>query len=551
MGIVQAAIEARAVTHRTRAGEVTMRDVSLTVCQGELVAIIGGSGSGKATLLDALSGLRPPTSGTVLRNGTRQIGYVPMEDSNPPLLPLARSLRYTAALRGVRGPDNAVADALGLVGLTNEASLPGGVLNPGDRKRAGIAAELLPGPAEIFLDEPATGLDPAQATEVLRLLRRLSRTGITVLLTTSSPLDATRCDKVAILATGGHLAFYGTPAAARGYFGADSLEEIYERLAGLGDPVAAWSRRFLYFSGTTSGSTPVPTTPRAHGPALLVPDLAGPHSAGRPSPPFADDLDHEDWSAPGPRDGSPPGHGHGSAPGSEHRRGLDREDGRDLEAEDRRDRDAEYGRGPDPGEWRALGAGDGTGRGPDLEQDALPSVTGASSPDHRPHVRSAGPLPPARQLPVLIRRNAEVLARARRQQAILAGTLAVVLLALCVLLGAGALDGPAAVTRAWVVLGGLVTGLAFELPVRGSESRVLRRERFAGLSIGAFIAAKATLVLPILAVADVLILVIPALAGRLHAGYGMSFLAVFVASIVGLAAATATVLRRSARRPTG
>ena len=315
MGIVQAAIEARAVTHRTRAGEVTMRDMSLTVGQGELVAIIGGSGSGKATLLDALSGLRPPTSGTVLRNGARQIGYVPMEDSNPPLLPLARALRYTAALRGVRSPDNAVADALGLVGLTNEASLPAGALNPGDRKRAGIAAELLPGPAELFLDEPTTGLDPAQATEVLRLLRRLSGTGMTVLLTTSSPLDATRCNKVAVLATGGHLAFYGTPAAARGYFGADSLEEIYERLAGLGDPAAAWSRRFLYFSGTTSGSTPVPTTPRAPGPALLVPDLAGPHSAGRPSLPFADDLDHEDWSDPGPGDGRSPGPWHASTAG--------------------------------------------------------------------------------------------------------------------------------------------------------------------------------------------------------------------------------------------
>ena len=106
-------------------------------------------------------------------------------------------------------------------------------------------------------------------------------------------------------------------------------------------------------------------------------------------------------------------------------------------------------------------------------------------------------------------------------------------------------------TRAWVVLGGLVTGLACELPVRGAESRVLRRERFAGLSIGAFVAAKATLMLPLLAVADVLILVIPALAGRLQAGYGMSFLAVFVASIVGLAAATVTLLPRSARLPTG
>src|SRR6202012_5637577 len=114
------------------------------------------------------------------------------------------------------------------------AATPVGALSPGDRKRAAIGAELLAGPTQLFLDEPTAGLDPAQAPPGLRLLRRLSRGGMTVLLTTSSPLDAARCDKVAVLAAGGHLAFFGTPAAAPGYFGADSLEEIYERLAGRG-----------------------------------------------------------------------------------------------------------------------------------------------------------------------------------------------------------------------------------------------------------------------------------------------------------------------------
>ena len=106
---------------------------------------------------------------------------------------------------------------------------------------------------------------------------------MTVVLTTSSPLDAARCDKVAVLATGGHLAFFGTPDAARGYFGADSLEEIYERLAGLGDPAAAWSRRFSQFSRTVAGFTSTATVPPPPGPARLLPDTAGPHSAGRVS----------------------------------------------------------------------------------------------------------------------------------------------------------------------------------------------------------------------------------------------------------------------------
>jgi len=141
-----------------------------------------------------------------------------------PVLPLARALRYTAELRGVHCSRATAERALGLVGLAAKANAPVGVLDPGERKRAAVAAELLAVPAQLFLDEPTAGLDPAQATEVLRLLRRLARGGMTVLLTTSSPVDAARCDKVAVLAAGGHLAFYGTPAAARGYFGADSRD---------------------------------------------------------------------------------------------------------------------------------------------------------------------------------------------------------------------------------------------------------------------------------------------------------------------------------------
>ena len=151
---VRAAVEARAVTCRTRAGGVTVRDVSLTVDQGELVGIIGGSGSGKSTLLAALSGLHPPTAGTVQRYPDRQAGYVPAGDSMAPVLPLARALRYTGAMRGVGGANgDAVDDALDLAGLAAAASSPVGTLNPGERKRAEIAAELLASPAALFLDD--------------------------------------------------------------------------------------------------------------------------------------------------------------------------------------------------------------------------------------------------------------------------------------------------------------------------------------------------------------------------------------------------------------
>jgi len=486
---VQAAIEARAVSHRTRAGEVAVRDISFTVGHGELVAIIGGRGSGKTTLLNAMSGLRPPTSGTIVRPVGRSAGYVPDGDSLHAVLPLARALRYTAELRTVRAvastgalagraPGDSppgdrrredgyppVAKALELAGLTALGLMPVGALTPDERKRAVIAAELLSRPAQLFLEEPTAALDPAQGAEVLRLLRRVADGGITVVLTTSSPLDAARCDKVVVLAAGGHLAFYGPPAAALGYFGADSLEEIFERLAGLGDPAAAWSRRFFHFSRTRAGFTVPPAAPPPVGPAVLLPDAAGPHSAGRVSA--------------------------------------------DLPAVD--------------------SAVDHT-----VAEEEPPAGAAQPDPAWLPDKRPAAPV---RQWAVLTRRSAEVLARDQRMQVVLAGAPVAILLAFCVLLGCGALDGRGAVTLAWAVLGGVVAGLAYQLPARAAEAGILRRERFSGLSTGAFVLAKVTVLLPLLALADALILAVPAIDDRLTAGFALAYLAVLLSSLAGLAIA--------------
>src|SRR5215469_4638641 len=258
MDTVGAAIELRAVGQQARPGVVTLRDVTLTVERGELVAIIGDSGSGKTTLLDTMCGLRPPASGEVIREDDGRIGYVPQDDIIHVALPLRRTLRYAAALRDIRDPSRSVTEVLRVLELAGRSAVPVGSMSGGERKRASIAAELLAGPGLFFLDEPTSGLDPARGAELMRTLRRLCDQGTTVVLTTHNPLDAEACDKVAVLATGGHLAFFGTLEAARGYFGTDSTVEIYERLAGLGDPAKAWSRRFFesQLAGTIPASSP-------------------------------------------------------------------------------------------------------------------------------------------------------------------------------------------------------------------------------------------------------------------------------------------------------
>jgi hypothetical protein len=116
------------------------------------------------------------------------------------------------------------------------------MLSGGQRKRASIAVELLTRPGTFFLDEPTSGLDPSTSAEVVRLLRQLTRRGVTVVLTTHEPATIDQCDQVVFLTRNGYLAFAGPPAQARRYFGVDDLVEVYHRLASEDTPRARAER---------------------------------------------------------------------------------------------------------------------------------------------------------------------------------------------------------------------------------------------------------------------------------------------------------------------
>ncbi|WP_414478865.1 ATP-binding cassette domain-containing protein [Rhodococcus opacus] len=241
-----------------------LQELSLSVEPGELVAIAGGSGAGKSTLLEILAGLQPPSAGQVRHDGVvrgarvsadSRIGYVPQDDIIHLEMPLRRTLRYAARLRLPAGTSAAEADriveeTMQDLDLADRAEVPVRALSGGQRKRASIAVELLTRPHLFFLDEPTSGLDPSTAADVMRLLRRLSRRGVTVVLTTHEPAGIDRCDRVVFLARDGHLAFTGSPTEARRYFGVEDLAEVYDRLAREHTP-QIWAERFADSGGTS------------------------------------------------------------------------------------------------------------------------------------------------------------------------------------------------------------------------------------------------------------------------------------------------------------
>ncbi|MFE7129685.1 ATP-binding cassette domain-containing protein [Streptomyces sp. NPDC057638] len=222
---------------RLRNGREVLRGVTLDIPPGRLVGIAGGSGAGKTLLLETLAGLRRPGRGLVRHDGLEPaeaavpFGFVPQDDILHRGLGLRRGLWYAARLRGADPGD--VDRVLDRLGLGARAAQRVDTLSGGERKRAGIAVELLSRPRALFLDEPTSGLDPATGATLMETLTELAAGGVTVVLTTHSPADLARCDLVVFLTPEGALAHAGTPEETVDHFGAEDLTGVYAEVAAL------------------------------------------------------------------------------------------------------------------------------------------------------------------------------------------------------------------------------------------------------------------------------------------------------------------------------
>jgi ABC-type multidrug transport system ATPase subunit/pSer/pThr/pTyr-binding forkhead associated (FHA) protein len=226
-------IEARSLNQRVTPQLNLLKDISLVIKPMEFVALVGMSGSGKTTFLNAISGYRPASHGQVLVDGINlyehydlfrnDIGYVPQKDIVHAELTPEVALEYVARLR--MPPDTTASERMAVVNevledldLTERRNVPISRLSGGQLKRVSIGVELLTKPRLFFLDEPTSGLDPGTEYDMMKLMRRLADQGRTVMLVTHATKNVMLCDKVIFLARGGYLAYFGAPEDALAYF---------------------------------------------------------------------------------------------------------------------------------------------------------------------------------------------------------------------------------------------------------------------------------------------------------------------------------------------
>lgn len=251
-------------------GQTLVQSVSLSVEPGELVAIIGRSGSGKTTLVKALAGVHELSAGTValagdpLRERRTDVGYVPQDEIVHPLLTVREALRYAARLRlpldlNVDEVEIVVRRVLQELALEDRADHRIATLSGGERKRAGVAVELLGRPSVLFLDEPTTGLDPALEAHTMRLLRELADGDRAVVVVTHATRSLELCDRLALIAPGGRLAFFGPPSDALAQFDVEHYDDLYDAVEAAGDdpPISP------------------PPAPETHAPAARTPVAPG------------------------------------------------------------------------------------------------------------------------------------------------------------------------------------------------------------------------------------------------------------------------------------
>ena len=227
------------ISYKFKTGEQGLHPLSFTTQSGDIVGIMGGSGTGKSTLMNVLNGNYAPTEGQILVNATDLydhkgkldglIGYVPQDDLLIEELTVYQNLYYNARLSfgnlSKEEIHSEVLRTLEALGLQEAQHLKVGspldkTISGGQRKRLNISLELIREPAVLFVDEPTSGLSSRDSENVMDLLNELSLKGKIIFVVIHQPSSEIfkMFDKLLILDRGGYMIYQGNPIDAISYF---------------------------------------------------------------------------------------------------------------------------------------------------------------------------------------------------------------------------------------------------------------------------------------------------------------------------------------------
>jgi branched-chain amino acid transport system ATP-binding protein len=227
-----------------------LRDIDLSVRRDEIVALVGANGAGKSTLVKALSGLVPPSAGSIVLDGVsisrltpgervrRGIVHVPEGRQVFAGLTIAENLRLGAWAQRRQLDARAMAQRLRRVCerfpiLLERLDHPAGTLSGGQQQMLAIARGLMAEPRFLLLDEPSLGLAPLLVTEIFRLIQSLRAQGISILLSEQNArLSLAIADRAYVIETG-RVTLEGRGSELL------AMPEVAERYLGIGKSIGA------------------------------------------------------------------------------------------------------------------------------------------------------------------------------------------------------------------------------------------------------------------------------------------------------------------------
>jgi ABC-2 type transport system ATP-binding protein len=217
---------------------VAVRDLNLTVAQGEVFGLLGPNGSGKTSTIRMLCGVIAPSEGTAIVAGVdvvqspdlikERIGYMSQRFGLYEDLTVAENMDFFAGIYGLEGPSRRgrIAEVVSFLGLHRRLNQLAGTLSGGWKQRLGLACAMMHRPPVLFLDEPTAGVDPAARRGFWGTIITLAEQGTTVIVTTHYMDEAGRCGRIGLMSQG-HLIALGTPADVARQVGGRDLEDAF------------------------------------------------------------------------------------------------------------------------------------------------------------------------------------------------------------------------------------------------------------------------------------------------------------------------------------